>query len=129
MLKPTLLAFALTATLVSGAAAQEQDRPAYLVASLEVSDLNAYFEKYGGPVFPMLASAGAEVLVGSPSVNVLEGEYGSTWTAVVKFPTMEALDTWYSSSEYQAIAPERRALSNDGTSVLFAAPAFVMPGQ
>ncbi len=127
MMKRILTAAALSAAL-SGAALAE-DQPAYLVAALEVSDLNAYFETYGGPVFPMLAAAGAEVLVGSPSVSVLEGDYGATWTAIVRFPSMEALETWYGSAEYQAIAPARRELSNEAVSVLFAAPAFQMPQQ
>lgn len=127
MMKRILTAAALSSTL-SGAALAE-DLPAYLVAVLQVSDLTAYFETYGAPVFPMLAEAGAEVLVGSPSVSVLEGDYGATWTAIVRFPSMEALETWYGSAEYQAIAPARRELSNEAVSVLFAAPAFRMPQQ
>ncbi len=127
MMKRILAATALSAAL-SGAALAE-DQPAYLVAVLEVSDLNAYFETYERPVFPMLAKAGAEVLVGSPSVSVLEGDYGATWTAIVRFQTMEALETWYGSAEYQAIAPARRELSNEAVSVLFATPAFQMPQQ
>ncbi len=109
--------------------AQQADQPAYLVATLGVADLAAYFERYGGPVFPMLAAAGAEVLVGTPTVETLEGDNAATWTAIERFPSMEALNTWYASDEYQAIAPERRALSDDGTSVLFAAPGFVMPAR
>lgn len=129
MFKKIVLGFALATALSSSVLSQETQQPAYLVASLEVSDLNAYFERYGGPVFPMLAAAGAEVLVGTPTVEVLEGDYAATWTAIVKFPSMEALEGWYSSEEYQAIAPERRALSDAQSSVLFAAPAFVMPAQ
>lgn len=123
-----IIAAAVLTSALSGAAYAE-NQPAYLVAALEVSDLNAYFQTYGGPVFPMLAAAGAEVLVGSPSVSVLEGKYGATWTAIVRFPSMEALEAWYGSVEYQAIAPARRELSNQSVSVLVAAPAFQMPQQ
>lgn len=129
MFKKLALGLALFAALSTPVFAQETDQPAYLVASLQVSDLAAYFEHYGGPVFPMLAAAGAEVLVGTPTVTALEGDYGSTWTAIVRFPSMDALNNWYESAEYQAIAPERRALSDADTSVLFAAPGFVMPAQ
>jgi len=126
----TLLATALVAATVSSSVfAQQAEQPAYLVATLEVSDLNAYFENYGGPVFPMLANAGAEILVGTPSVNTLEGDYDATWTAIVRFPTMDALEAWYNSAEYQAIAPARRDLSRVETSVLLAAPGFVPPSQ
>jgi len=128
MLKKLALSLALSAMALP-TLAQQPDHPAYLVATLEVVDLAAYFDRYGGPVFPTLAAAGAEVLVGTPTVETLEGDYAATWTAIVRFPSMEALNTWYASDEYQAIAPERRALSDDGTSVLFAAPGFVMPAQ
>jgi uncharacterized protein (DUF1330 family) len=129
MLKKLAFGLAFSAAISAPAFAQETDQPAYLVATLQVSDLAAYFERYGGSVFPMLAAAGAEVLVGTPTVTTLEGDYDATWTAIVRFPSMDALNTWYSSAEYQAIAPERRALSNADTSVLFAAPGFVMPAQ
>ena len=129
MFKPILTAALLAATITSPVFAEDTGEPAYLVATLEVSDLNTYFANYGGPVFPMLAEAGAEVLVGTPTVTTLEGEYGATWTAIVRFPSMEALNTWYKSAEYQAIAPVRRDLSNPETSVLLAAPGFVPPSQ
>jgi len=128
MFKTLALGFALSAMSLP-ALAQQAAQPAYLVATLEVADLAAYFDRYGGPVFPMLAAAGAEVLVGTPTVETLEGDYAATWTAIVRFPSMETLNTWYASDEYQAIAPERRALSDAETSVLFAAPGFVMPAQ
>ena len=129
MFKPILIAALFTGTFATLSLAQDADQPAYLVATLDVSDLNAYFASYGGPVFPMLAEAGAEVLVGTPTVNTLEGDYGATWTAIVRFPSMDALDAWYNSAEYQAIAPMRRDLSDSETSVLLAAPGFVPPGQ
>lgn len=129
MFKTFALGLALAAALTFPVFAQDAEQPAYLVASLQVSDLAAYFERYGGPVFPMLAAAGAEVLVGTPEVTALEGDYAATWTAIVRFPSMEALNAWYASAEYQAIAPERRTLSDPETSVLLAAPGFVMPAQ
>ena len=129
MIKPSLLAAVIAATFSAPVLAQDAEQPAYLVATLEVSDLNAYFATYGGPVFPMLAAAGAEVLVGTPTVNVLEGEFASSWTAIVRFPSIDSLNGWYTSAEYQAIAPARRTLSDPKTSVLLAAPGFVPPSQ
>lgn len=57
-------------------------------------------------------------------MDVLEGNYAATWTALIRFPSMDALQGWYASDEYQAIDPARRAIS-DG--VMFAAPAFARP--
>lgn len=129
MLRPSVFAAAIAMMLSTPVSATDADQPAYLVALLEVSDLNAYFAQYGGPVFPMLAAAGAEILVGTPTVNVLEGASGSSWTAIVRFPSMDALETWYTSPEYQAIAPARRDLSDPEESILLAAPGFVVPNQ
>lgn len=70
MLKKLALGLALSAMTLP-ALAQQADQPAYLVATLEVADLAAYFDRYGGPLFPMLAAAGAEVLVGTPTVETL----------------------------------------------------------
>ena len=127
----TAAALALAAALPFTAAtvlAHAQDAPpAYLVASLKVDDLNAYFQQYGGPVFPQLQAAGAEVLVGAPSVEVLEGEYGATWTAIVRFPSMDALKGWYGSDEYAALAPKRRERTVGEPSFMIAAPAFAGP--
>lgn len=121
------LAAAPALFLAPAAIAQEAEAPAYLVASLHVDDLNGYFETYGGPVFPQLEAAGAEVLVGAPTVAVLEGDYGATWTAIVRFPSMEALEAWYASGEYQAIAPARRERTVGEPSFMIAAPQFTGP--
>ena len=121
------LAAALPLTAATNPARAQDTQPAYLVASLKVDDLNAYFQQYGGPVFPQLQAAGAEVLVGAPSVDVLEGDYGATWTAVVRFPSMDALQGWYGSDEYQAIAPARRERTVGAPSFMIAAPAFAGP--
>lgn len=131
-MKNLLASAAIATTLLVGSLTPgfaQEAQPAYLIAQLKVSDLNAYMQNYGMPVFPLLAEAGAEVLVGAQQVNVLEGESGATWTAVVKFPSMEALDAWYTSDAYKALAPERRKLSDQAVSTLVAAPGFVMPQQ
>lgn len=127
ILKVVVLGLIGTSSIGVVSASARDAQPAYLVASLEVDDLKAYFEHYGGPVFPQLLVAGAEGLVGTPSVAVLEGDYGATWTAIVRFPSMEALDGWYASAEYRALAPERRARTMGDASFRFAAPQFTGP--
>lgn len=121
------LALAAAAPVATTQAFAQDAAPAYLVASLKVDDLKDYFDQYGGPVFPQLQAAGAEVLVGAPSVDVLEGEYGATWTAIVRFPSMDALKGWYTSPEYQALAPKRRERTVGEPSFVFAAPQFAGP--
>lgn len=100
------------------------EQPAYMIATLELSDLDAFMRDYGEPVFPTIIEAGGEVLIATPSVNVLEGNYSASWTVVVKFPSMETLKTWYHSDRYQTFIPVRQSLSNADNSILFAAPGF-----
>lgn len=126
-LKSLLVAAAIAANLTIPAAAQETDPPVYLIASLSVPDLEKYMGDYGMPVFPMLLGAGGEVLVGTPAVEVLEGEYSANWTVVVRFPTEAAAKGWYNSPEYRELIPVRQRLTDTSRSALLLAPQFVLP--
>ncbi len=52
----------------------------------------------------MIVAAGGEVLVASPTVDVREGTYEQL-DSDRPFPTLEAADGWYASSEHQALLP------------------------
>ena len=123
-----ILAATMAASLAAPAFAEEAT-PAYLVAQLNITDLQTYMQDYGMPVFPQLIAAGGEVLVATPEAQVLEGSTDATWSVVVRFPDMDALNGWYSSEEYQAVAPRRRELTEGNQSFLIAAPQFEgLPG-
>ncbi|MEX1366410.1 MAG: DUF1330 domain-containing protein [Nannocystaceae bacterium] len=96
----------------------------YLIATLSVTDFEAFQNNYGAVVFPQLAEAGAEVLVGSPTVDPLEGSYDSNWTVVVQFPSESAANDWYDSEEYQSVIPERQASTDTDNSVLLFSAGF-----
>jgi uncharacterized protein (DUF1330 family) len=128
-LKPTIVAAALVVGLALPALAQDSEGPVYLLANLHVSDLDGYLSDYGFPVMPMLLGAGGEVLVATPQVTVLEGDYTSNWSVVVRFPNQAAADGWYTSPEYQAMIPVRQGLTDTETSTLVIAPHFAMPEQ
>lgn len=126
----TLTAAALIVGMSAPSVARaEEAKPVYLVASLTVQDFDAYMGTYGAPVLPMLLAAGGEILVGSPAVEVLEGNYGSNWTVVVRFPSEQAAKGWYASPEYRALIPVRQALTDQAASTMVLAPQFVMPAQ
>lgn len=126
------LGFALgSATLAwaTPAAAETAEEPVYLLATLQVADLETYMADYGIPVTPMLLAAGAEILVATPQVQALEGDHESNWTVVVRFPSQAAAEGWYDSSEYQAMIPVRRALTDTARSTMVLAPQFAIPAQ
>ena len=125
----TLILAASMAVSLAAPAIAEDATPAYLVAQLNITDLQTYMQDYGMPVFPQLIAAGGEVLVATSEAQVLEGSSDATWSVVVRFPDMNALNGWYSSNEYQAVAPRRRELTEGTQSFLIAAPQFQgLPG-
>lgn len=40
------------------------------------------------------------MLAGSPIPKVKEGEWDGNWAAVIRFPSMEAAESWYNDPEY-----------------------------
>lgn len=78
----------------------EVSKEVYLVAQISVKDHQEYIKKYGRAVSQLLTEAGAEILVASPKVEILEGEWSGNWTVISKFPSTEALKSWYNSEEY-----------------------------
>jgi uncharacterized protein (DUF1330 family) len=98
----------------------ETPRPAYFIALLRVPDVGTYRREYGRKVLSQVAAAGATLLVASPSPTVLEGDWESTWTAVIQFPDRAAALRWYQSQEYAPLKKLRlEELTTGGTVALF----------
>ncbi len=100
--------------------------PVYMIGMIDVKDFQTYAEQYGMPVGAMFAEVGAEIVVASQSVEVLEGAWPGNWTVVVKVPSAEIARDLYNSEKY---APFRRArqetLANSTTLVI--APGLETP--
>lgn len=121
--KIAIAAFTLTATV--GVAIAE---PVYMIAQIEIEDQEKYFSEYGAAVFPIVMGTGAKVLVASPMVNELEGEWDGNWTVVIEFPSeAAALDDWYNSDAYKTVRELRFATTSLNNLVI--APGFVPPSQ
>lgn len=102
--------------------------PVYMIAQIQIEDQETYFNEYGAGVFPILAEAGAKVLVATPTVNSLEGEWAGNWTVVIEFTNEEAaLVQWYNSDAYVEVRKIRLATTSFGNMVI--APAFIPPQQ
>ncbi len=101
--------------------------PVYLLAQLRVTDMEGFFERYAAPLQPINQRHGVEVLAGTPSVSVLEGDYDRNLTVVLRFPSAEAQQNWYADTEYQPLKEARLKLTDPAASTLIVAPAFVPP--
>jgi uncharacterized protein (DUF1330 family) len=122
--KQTLLASAVSLVAATSVLAD----PVYMIAQIQIEDQEKYFNEYGKGVIPIVNSTGAKVLVATPTVNSLEGDWVGNWTVVIEFPSEEAaMSDWYNSDDYVDI----RKLRMDSTSMgnLVIAPAFVPPSQ
>ena len=98
----------------------ESGAPVYFLAQLSVPDLERYRREYGRQVLPLLAAAGAEILVGSAGPTALEGAWEATWTVVIRFPDRAAAMRWYESEEYAPLKRLRlEQLTTGGAAVLF----------
>jgi uncharacterized protein (DUF1330 family) len=102
--------------------------PVYMIAQIQIEDQERYFNEYAAGVFPILLDAGANVLVATPTVNSLEGEWTGNWTVVIEFPDeAAAMDQWYNSDAYVEVREIRLATTSGGNMVI--APAYVPPQQ
>lgn len=94
--------------------------PAYFLARFRVPDVDRYRREYGREVLSQVAAVGAKLLVASSSPTVLEGDWESTWTALIQFPDRAAALRWYQSKEYAPLKKLRlEELTAGGAVVLF----------
>lgn len=92
--------------------------PAYMIVQLTVKDVQDYFERYASQVMAMFETIGAEVVAVSPAPKILEGEWASNWTVVIRFPTMAVAEQWYASEAYAPLKALRiNELTTGGNAV------------
>ena len=84
---------------------------AYALVEVTITDPEGMSE-YRDKVPATVEAHGGKYLVMSDAVKVLEGSVGEHPIKVIlEFPSIEAAQGWYDSSEYQAIIPSRTANS------------------
>jgi uncharacterized protein (DUF1330 family) len=95
----------------------------YLIANYNITNPEGY-QAYTAAVAPTIFAHGGEILVAGPGSESVEGDPGVV-TVVLKFPSKDALRSWYDSPEYQKIIHLRTDNTEGG---LVFADEFVMPG-
>ena len=118
---------AATAALLAGLGVAQAE-PVYLIAQIQIDDQRSYFDDYGTATVPLVLGTGAKVLVATPSVTTLEGDWKGNWTVVIEFPSEQAaLADWYNSDAYEDVRELRFASTSLNNLVV--APAFVPPSD
>jgi uncharacterized protein (DUF1330 family) len=81
--------------------------PAYMISQVTVTNKEK-FESYLAKTQPIAAKFGAKPVAMGMQPKMLNGQGdGHQMVFVIEFPTMEKLDAWHGSDEYQAIVPQR----------------------
>jgi uncharacterized protein (DUF1330 family) len=85
---------------------------AYLIADIaRVLDENAY-GRYKSQVSPGLLSAGGRYLARGGPLEVLEGDWRPNRLILVRFDSVAAARSWWSSKEYAALKELRQAATD-----------------
>ena len=75
----------------------------YLIANVTVLDAEK-LEAYATAAGPTVAAHGGEFMLNGELADTLAGTWDAPGIAMVRFPSLEAVQTWYHSPEYQALA-------------------------
>ena len=84
---------------------------AYLVAKFTVRN-SEKMDAYAAAAGPTLAAHGGELVLDGQLSQTLAGGWDVPCVALVRFPSIEAARTWYTSPEYQALAPLRASAAD-----------------
>jgi uncharacterized protein (DUF1330 family) len=80
----------------------------YLIAKLEVTDPAGY-DEYRQKLPAVIAKFGGRILVSSSEGRKLEGDTSPRRIVVVEFPSLEAAQNFYDSTDYQPLLKLRLA--------------------
>lgn len=79
---------------------------AYVIGNITVKDPDKWAE-YRSLVPATLVPWDAELVLRGKQAKVLSGQYRHTDTVVIRFPDLDSVADWQSSSAYQALVPLR----------------------
>lgn len=84
--------------------------PAYVVAEVEIVNPEGY-KAYSQQVPATIEKYGGRFLVRGGKAQVLEGDWPDVRRVILEFPTLDAAQKWWDSTEYAAPKELRRANS------------------
>jgi len=95
--------------------------PAYVIADVREAWDTASLEEYRRRNTEAVANHGGRFVVRGGEQELLEGDWPSLRLVVIEFSDMAAARAWWTSEEYEAIKPLRRAGST--TNIILVAGA------
>ncbi len=89
----------------------------YFVALVDIADRQE-FGLYEQGFMDVFSRHGGRILAVDDNPVILEGEWPHSRTVLMSFPSVEALERWYRSPEYQSIARHRFNASRADVAVI-----------
>jgi uncharacterized protein (DUF1330 family) len=105
------IALASTLALIGGVCAggaavqsinAQTNAPVYLIAVNQLSDRDAYFKEYAAQARKTVIDHGGEYIAVGPSTQIT-GDLPNGTVVVIRWKSMDALQGWRSSPEYQEV--------------------------
>ena len=79
---------------------------AFVIATVAIKNPEK-LQEYAQKSMATIAAFGGEPVARGKVVGIFSGDAKYEMTAVVKFPDIQAIDSWYQSADYQALIPLR----------------------
>jgi len=104
-----------------GVVTMNTESPVYMIVQLKIENLESFRSDYAPSIGAINERHGVEVIVGTPEVDILEGDYERNFTVVLKFPSKAAQQAWYSDPDYLPLKELRlRITAQDQSSIIVA---------
>ena len=94
-------AFGLGGAVVEGLHAQAKSKAIYVVAEIDVSNVDAYTKEYAPIAQALIKKSGGRLLAAGQKVTAIEGQPPKPRVAVLVWDSMEKLQAWRNSKEFK----------------------------
>jgi len=95
-----------------------KSKAAYFMVQIKAKDFGELLERYAKYAIPLLANFGGEMIAGSATPELLEGNWDGNWAAVLRFPSLKDAEAWYTSAEYRPLRELRMKELTEGGRVM-----------
>jgi uncharacterized protein (DUF1330 family) len=96
-------AFALGGAMVEGIHAQSKSKAVYVIAEIEVTNLDAYVKDYAPKAQALIKKSGGTVLAAGQNVTALEGTPPAKRVALQRWESMDQLKAYRNSAEFKEV--------------------------
>ncbi|GAB5455222.1 MAG: hypothetical protein Hens2KO_14510 [Henriciella sp.] len=86
---------------------------AYMIVFAQIHDRERFINEYGIPTAKLIGEFGGEYVLRGPGVEALEGGlFDGTSAVISKWPSKDAIKTFWNSEAYEKLKATRQPLAN-----------------